>query len=383
MNGPALQELEEAAGNTLLNPALSAWKNRGGKVIGCMYHFIPEEVITAAGLVPFRLRATGSTGTELADGCFTQVNCSLVRHFFDSGLKGEFAFLDGVVTVNNCDHIRRLYDNWKSRIKTPYAHFLSFPKKCGAEQVEAYRKEIAGFIASLEESFQVAITEVRLREAILLHNETRRLQRELYALRAGDAPPLSGAQMLSVMVAGGALPVEAYNALLIRLLEECRSTPGHTGHKVRVMLVGGEIDDPKLVAAIESQGALVVADSLGYGSRAVMKDVACDGDPLTALARYQVLERPADPRIFGTTRERNAYVTDRAAEFGVEGVISIRLPQCDHWGFEQVNLGKHLKQHNLPHLALETEYILSGAGQLKTRVQAFAERIVEARDDQR
>jgi benzoyl-CoA reductase/2-hydroxyglutaryl-CoA dehydratase subunit BcrC/BadD/HgdB len=57
------------------------------------------------------------------------------------------------------------------------------------------------------------------------------------------------------------------------------------------------------------------------------------------------------------------------------------LPQCDYWGFEQVNLSKYLKKNNLPHLALEIEYIPGGVGQLKTRVQAFLESIGEAKHD--
>ncbi len=141
------------------------------------------------------------------------------------------------------------------------------------------------------------------------------------------------------------------------------------------MLIGGEMDDPEFVEAIESQGGLVVADSLGYGSRSIWKDVDTDGDPLTALARYQVMERPADPRIFGTTFERSDYVKKVAEEFNADGVVSVRLLQCDHWGFEQVNLSKYLKKNNLPHLALEIEYILGSVGQLKTRVQAFLESI--------
>jgi benzoyl-CoA reductase/2-hydroxyglutaryl-CoA dehydratase subunit BcrC/BadD/HgdB len=376
----ALQEFQDAAVG-LVNPALQEWKDRGGKVIGCMYHFVPEEIITAAGLVPFRMRATGSSGTELSESCFTQVNCSFVRHLFDSAMHGNQGFLDGVVTVNNCDHIRRLFDNWKSRIKTPYRHFLWFPKKSGQEQVDAYRNELAGFRKSLEGHFQVAITDERLRDAIALHNETRRLQRQLYAMRKGEAPPVTGAETLAVMVAGTCMPRPRYNALLGRLLAECRDAECKKGHRVRILLVGGEIDDPELVEVIESQGGLVVGDSLGYGSRSIWKDVDPDDDPLTALARYQVMERPADPRICGTTFARNDYVLRMVREFNADGVVSVRLPQCDHWGFEQVNLARCFRRSGIPHLSLEVDYILASVGQIRTRVQAFMESITEAGHD--
>ncbi len=380
LESSAVREFREAAA-TLVNPSLQEWKDRGGKVVGCMYHFIPEELISAAGVLPYRMRATGSTGTELAESRFTQVNCSFVRHLFDSGMRGDQDFLDGVVSVNNCDHVRRLYDNWKAAIPTPYMHFMVFPKKSGLEQVEAYRKELASFKKSLEDHFQVEITDEKLRAAIDLHNETRRLQRQLYDLRKGDAPPITGAETLAVMVAGTCMPRERYNTLLRQLVEECSQAEGHQGYSARVMVVGGEIDDPGLIEAIESQNGLVVTDFLGYGYRSCIKDVGIDGDPLTALARYQVVERPADPRIFGrTTEERGEYLLKLVREFSVEGVISVRLVACDHWGFEQSNLSKYLRKRRIPHLALEIEYVLGGVGQIKTRAQAFLESITEARN---
>jgi benzoyl-CoA reductase/2-hydroxyglutaryl-CoA dehydratase subunit BcrC/BadD/HgdB len=67
-------------------------------------------------------------------------------------------------------------------------------------------------------------------------------------------------------------------------------------------------------------------------------------------------------------------------DFGVEGVVSVRLMQCDHWGFEQTNLMRSLRKRKIPYLALEIEYVLGGVGQLRTRAQAFLESIVEARN---
>ncbi len=380
INSEAFREFENDA-KTLSNPALEDFRKKGGKVIGLMYHFIPEEIITAGGMLPYRMRATGSKGTEMSDSCFTQINCSLVRHFYDSGLKGRMAFLDGVVSVNNCDHIRRLYDNWKWKIKTPYMHFLCFPKKTGKEQVKWYREQLEGFRKSLEETFKVRITDEKLHDAIKLHNETRRLQRELYELRKGDVPPITGAETLSTMVAATCMPRDRYNTLLKQLIQDCKASKGRNGYKARIVLFGGEIDDPKFVDTIESQGVLVVGDVLGYGSRAIAANVDETGDPLEALSRYQLVDRPADVRIFGTSFDRNEYVVKTVKEFKGDGVISVRLPQCDLYGIEQTTLSFHLKKNRIPHLGLETEYVLESTGQIKTRVQAFLESISEARHD--
>lgn len=368
-----LQEFQEAT-QTLANPALQDWKKQGGKVIGCYCSYVPEEVITAAGFVPFRMRGTGSTSTELADACLSSINCSFSRHSLDMGLRGEYSFLDGVVWVNSCDHVRRIYDHWKRKIVTPYLHFLSLPKKTTDVQVGWYRDEIATFKESLEKHFGTPITEERLWEAIRLHNETRRLQRQLYELRKRKSPPITGAETLAVMVAGSAMPREHYNQLLKKLLDELGRAYGHANYRARLMLIGGILDDPAYIEVIESQGGLVVTDSLCYGSRIMWKDVnEKASDAITALARYYIAERPHCPRMFDRQLDRSAFVMDMIRQFKVDGVISERLMFCDNWTGEAFMVGEDLKEKGIPYIRLDREYILTGVGQLRTRIQAFLE----------
>ncbi len=70
-------------------------------------------------------------------------------------------------------------------------------------------------------------------------------------------------------------------------------------------------------------------------------------------------------------------------DYKADGVVSVRLIACDLYGFEQVNLSKHLKKNGIPHLGLEIEYVIDAVGQMKTRVQAFLESIAEAKHDNR
>ena len=78
------------------NESLQSYKNDGGLIIGVLYNQVPEEILTAAGILPVRIRAVGSQGTEASDARFTQVNCSLVKHFYDSAAKGRFDFIDAL-----------------------------------------------------------------------------------------------------------------------------------------------------------------------------------------------------------------------------------------------------------------------------------------------
>jgi bzd-type benzoyl-CoA reductase N subunit len=367
------QEFAEAA-RTLVNPAIDRWRERGGGVVGFFCSAMPEEVITAAGLLPFRMRATGSTGTDLSDAYFSSINCSFPRHCYNIALNGGFDYLDGVICMNSCDNVRRIYDNWKRQLPDTFLHIMGLPRKTEAPQVEWFRDEIASLRKALENQFAVEITDESLWEAIKLHNETRRLQRDLYALRKAADPPITGAETLAVIVAGTAMPKAEYNRMLGQLLDELAGTQGNTGYRARLLVMGGILDDPEYLRVIEERGGLVVADSLCFGSRILWEDVDENADdPVAALARYYVAERPSCPRTFGDYERRIGLVRDMIQDFNVDGVILERLAFCDHWGFEQFTVENDLKEDGTPCLIIDREYILSGVGQLRTRVQAFLE----------
>jgi len=372
----ALEQFSEAT-KTLFNPALQDWKKQGGKIVGYFCSTVPEEIITAAGLIPIRMRATGSTSTEMSDAYFSSINCSFARHCFNQALIGEFKFLDGVICVNSCDHVRRIYDNWIRFVPdTKFVEVMSLPRKTEAAQVAWYRDEINLLRGKLEKHFGVKITDKTMRQAIKLHNETRRLQKKLYELRKKDRPPITGADTLAAMVAGTAMPKEQYNNMLREFLDELKGVEGLGGYRARVMIVGGILDDPAYVKVIEDQGGLVVADSLCFGSRIMWVEVDESlSDPAEALAKYYVADRPSCPRFYGEHDNRAKYVINMCREFKCDGVIAERLMFCDSWAVEHYMLGQDLQAAGIPMLKLDREYTTGGVGQLRTRVQAFLEMI--------
>ncbi len=361
---------------TVFNPETKNFKDNGGRIIGTFCSYVPEEIITAAGFLPFRMRAIGSTGTDEADTYLSFNNCSYARHCLGMGIRGEFDFVDGAIWLNTCDHVRRIYDNWGRKIGTPFTHLISLPRKTGEKQAEWLRGEFANLKTLMEQHFSVTITDESIWAAIKLHNENRRMQKKLYDLRKEESPVLTGAEILAVMVAGTAMTADRYNQLLKQLVEELKEASGHTEYRARLMIVGGILDDPVWVEVVEEQGALVVADSLCFGSRVCWAEVdESADDPLTALARYHIIDRPACPRMYGEQKNRANYVREMIREFKVDGVIGERIVFCDYWAGEHFLLSKQFKSDDVPFLKLDREYLLGGVGQLKTRVQAFLETI--------
>ena len=159
------QEFAEVA-RTIANSEVTAFKDQGGKIIGYFCAAMPAEMITAAGMLPFRLRATGSEGTELSDSCFTSLNCSFPRHAFNMALQGGYDFIDGLVMFNSCDHIRRVYDHWIRQVDTPFVRILSLPRKTEPAQINWFRDELTDLRKDMQKHFSVEITDDKLRDAI-------------------------------------------------------------------------------------------------------------------------------------------------------------------------------------------------------------------------
>ncbi|HWR70835.1 MAG TPA: 2-hydroxyacyl-CoA dehydratase family protein, partial [Dehalococcoidia bacterium] len=170
-------------------------------------------------------------------------------------------------------------------------------------------------------------------------------------------------------------PREEYNKLLKELVDELsHSSEGHDDHRARLMLIGGILDDPAYIEVIEGQGGLVVTDSLCFGTRIMWKDVdEKASDPVTALARFYIADRPSCARMFGDQPRRAAFIKDMIHDFKVDGVVAERLVMCDCWTGEQFMTGEDLKEAGVPYIRLDRDYINVGAGQLRTRIQAFLE----------
>ena len=372
----ALEELTDLA-SSLANPAVQDWKAKGKKVVGFFCTYVPEEILYAADILPFRVRAPGCTETTSADVYMSHLNCSFVRSCFQFVLEGKYEFLDGLVLANTCDQIRRQYDLLREIRPTafPFLHFVSLPHKASDEAIGYYKDDLTEFKRSVEKSFGVEITEARLSNAIKVYNETRSLLKRLYELRQGERPPLTGAESLSVVLAATTIPKDQYNQLLRRLLEELSQRKGISDYRARLMIAGaGGCDNPAYYQIMEDLGGLIVTDSICFGSRYFWEPVEIGGDLMLGLAK-SYLNRPSCAKMVDKVAERNDFMREMVEAFKVDGVVYQVIRYCQLWGGQLLQVRKKLSESNIPLLALEREYMLGGTGQLKTRVQAFLERI--------
>ena len=360
-------------------------KNSGRKVIGYLSALCPVEILTAAGVVPIRMKGYVSEAVTKADAFMETMICPFVRNVFDAALKGKYGYLDGMVLPHQCDSIDRTYDVWNANLDFPYWHFINYPHVTDDSSIEFTNEILRIFIRSLKKFTGTDITDEALAEAVRAHNENRQAMRSLYALRKPDIPLISGAEMMKVLIAAMSLPVGESTVLIKSVIEEIKQRePVSNDGTARIMLIGDQIDDLAVVNAIESAGASLVMDDLSIGSKMYWGDVDATADPVQGITeRY--LRKLKFPTTF--VSEGNSYAENLQARFGhmrqyiqdfrVSGAILFTYKYCDPYGFEVPAMKSFIESAGAPVLYIEDEYNTSSFGRVKTRIEAFLEMIAQ------
>jgi benzoyl-CoA reductase subunit C len=358
-------------------------RSSGRKVVGYLSSLCPVEILTAAGVVPMRLKGNVSEAITRADAHMETMVCPFVRNVFDAAVKGKYGFLDGMVLPHQCDSLERTSDVWSYNLGLPYWHFLNLPHVADDPSIEFTVDLLRIFLGTLEKLTGKAISNEALADAVMVHNENRRVMRQLYELRKEAAPRISGSEMMKVLVAAMSLPIDESTALIRRVIDEVRSrSAGSCGTGARIMLVGDQIDDVAIADAIEGTGACLVMDDFSTGSKTYWGDVDTTADPVRGIAeRYlRKLKIPTTFVSTGDTYQENlearfGHMKRYIKDFNVDGVILFIYKYCDPYGFEVPAVKSFIESSGTPVLYLEDEYSTSSLGRVKTRIEAFLEMI--------
>jgi benzoyl-CoA reductase/2-hydroxyglutaryl-CoA dehydratase subunit BcrC/BadD/HgdB len=361
------------------NPYVKAWRKNGGKVLGYGCVATPVEIVEAAGVLPYRLRALGNGQTELADAHLSRFNCSFCRSVLQLGLDGTYDFLDGLIETNGCDHLRGMFENWQYEKKLPYFHYVKVPHIVTEDSMNYFVEEVRLFKKSMEDYTGEKLSDAALWKSIKAGQQVRDLMREIVTLREADAPVFSGAEVLAIYLAGSGMTAADFSSLLKSTIKARTGKP-LPAPRARLMLVGSATDEIDFLRAVESQGALVVTDALCYGHRAFWPEIPTDEtDPCRALAKLY-LDNLLCPRMYDDFHRRLAFVTQGIDRAKVDGVVLVANKFCDVHGVDNVHLRMKLEKLGVPTLQLEKEYgAKADEGRMKTRVQAFMEQIGDRR----
>jgi benzoyl-CoA reductase subunit C len=368
-----LDEIRQA----VLDPYGYAKKHKaatGGKVVGYFCSYAPEEIIQAAGALPFRIFSRRGN-LHLADRHLQSYCCSLVRSVLEEALSGDLDFLDGVVFPHTCDSIQRLSDIWRLNVPVGFHADVVLPAKLNTDSAREYMVDVLrSFRADLEKMLGAAITDEDLKASMELYDGLRGALRRIYEIREDKPDVISGADVYSIVKAAAIMDRAHLATLLSGLVAELerKKTGGAVPDRKRIALSGGICDFPDIHHLIDEAGGVVVWDDLCTGARSFAGGFGAAGDPIEAMAgRY--LDRIVCPAKHSGLTSRADHLVRMAREKGAQGVVFTLLKFCDPHAFDYPTLKSALDRQGIPSLLLEVEDQLPPEGQLKTRFEAFVE----------
>jgi len=349
------------------------WRKRGGKVIGLLCSYVPEELIYAAGMLPWHIIGTDQANTSRAMVYRMATSSLYCNRVLESFLAGELDFLDGVIATDREQDLVRLWDVLVHLKKTPFAHIIHVPNEASALCRKQMAKEIAGLKKSVEEFSGTKITDESLRQAIIVFNKMRTLLARLYRMRKREVPPVSGAEAMAIVAAATVMPKDEFNRELEALLPylEKRKTSVERVHP-RLLLSSDTLYNPSYIQLVEQSGGLVAMDDLDPGSRYFWQTVdTCLKDPVYALAK-RYLSRPAHPRMFAWDRQAKQII-DWVKEYHIDGVLEMPEIYSLSRQFRVPIFQAKLTEAGIPNISLPRFHDMADASQLRTRIEAFVE----------
>jgi len=353
------------------------WKDKtGGKVVGYFCTYVPEEILYAADILPVRILGSHEP-QDVTEPHIFGMFCPFCRDCLAQGLKGRFDYLDGIMIAQSCLHVRQTFTSWEIHIPTDFSYYLPMPNHVQSPRATPFlRGELEKFKNSLEEWLGEPISAEELRGGIELMNRNRQLQREIYELRRGADPPLTGLDAMYLTISSQTVAKEDHNREMERVLPQLAEQRLKRSTGVRLMLVGSEDDDTDFVEMVESLGATVVVDDHCTGTRYFWNEAELDGgEELESIARRYV-ERPACPSKDWPARTRIPHVLQLARDYDVSGAILIQQKFCDPHELDIPALRKAFHEAGIKTLFLEFDVTVP-LGQFRVRVEAFLEMLSE------
>ena len=210
-----------------------------------------------------------------------------------------------------------------------------------------------------------------------MKNRERRALANFYRVGQLNPPALSGSDILKVVYGATfrfdkeAL-IDELNGMADRVRQEWQDGK-RLDARPRILITGCPIGGAaeKVVRAIEENGGWVVGFENCTGAKATEQCVEETGDVYDALTdKYLAIGcsciSPNDQRL--------TLLSQMVEEYQADGVVDVILQACHTYAVESMAIKRHVRQqHNIPYIAIETDYSTSDIGQLSTRVAAFIE----------
>ena len=359
-------------------------KKEGKKVIGSFCVFVPEEIVRAADATLVGLCTGADFATEEVEKVLPRNTCSLIKSAFGFKLGKVCPYIesaDMIVGENTCDGKKKSYEVFGQLV--PNLYVMDLPQMKSLEGKALLKAEYYRFKDRVEQLTGNRIDVARLKNGIEIVNNKRKAVHRLSQLRKADPAPISGLDALLInQVFFYDDPIrftESVNKICDEIEERIKTNSGVAAKGApRILLSGCPMAVPnwKLPWIVETSGAVIVGEESCVGERGVRNLTADTASTLDELMNA-IVDRyfQVDCAIFTPNPDRLQHVKDMATAYSANGVIHYGLQFCQPYQMEAMPVEHALETASIPTLRIDTDYSMEDVEQLKTRVEAFIERL--------
>ena len=378
------EELLSEANNALVKQATAD----GKKALGYTCYFVPEVLLNLGGCFSVRLRAPGTSNTDIGTYYMTNKTCPFTRSILERSMEGGYNFLSAMLSFETCQMMHRAHEYFdimglvKEQNPDFFLSMMDVPFVTTKAAYEHYENQLRRHILEpLEKVCGVDISDKAIRAAIEEHNDICGIISELGELRKLPNPPITSYEFHVLQLVSECCPQYLIKEKLRETLREVskRKVDPKPNYRARLVVTGSEVDDPAFTKLLEDCGVYVVADRYCYGSLPGREQIEIrEGESaLTAVARHY-LSTSECPRFMNKEKQvqRRSYLKQLVNDYDADGILYLQMKFCEYWSYERV-MGVHdmNEVEGIPCIGVEKEYTMASAGQLRTRFQAFVESI--------
>ena len=345
---------------------LKAYKDAGKKCIGVMPYYAPEELVYAAGMMPFGMWGSNNKTEQRSKEYCATFYCTIAQLDLEMLLDGTMDLLDGVITPTICDTLRPMSQNIRVAMseKLPCI-FLAHPQNRFADWGKQFCLDQYNNVkAGLEKIAGHEIKSEDIAAAIKVYNKSRAARREFVKLASDHCDVVDPIMRSAVLKAAWFMDKAEYTEKLKALNAE-----------LKVVTSGIICDNPTLLKIFKDNNVAIAADDVAHESRAFRTDASEEGDPMMALVDqftnidYDVLLY--DPQ--SNQNRRGEFVANMVKESGAQGLVLFMQQFCDPEEMEFPYLKKALDAAGIPFIKLGIDQQMRDFGQAATAIQAFAD----------
>ena len=330
---------------------------------------VPVEIVRAAGFRAVIARgASGPTSTadrHLEPGIFPK----RLRHLVERALTGRLSDAARLVIPRTSDadykcflYLREFVRRGVASALPPVILFdLLQSRAGGVREYDAARTR-----ALLDELAAVSGRRPSvddLHREIARANEARAAARRLIGFRR-IVPRVTGTEVFPLLAAFWELEPERYVAAVNGAASAFAKRSALRGP--RVLLTGAPVDGPELHRAIESHGAIVVAEAGPWGNGAAGDDVRLDDDPIVALADKYRNDVVGARTPAASVRRWTGRMLDE-----VDAVVMSLPPEDAVCGWDYRALRDMVQARGIPHVCLRGDQYQAPTAEEHARLSAM------------